>query len=967
MTPPYPNNDPRSSANAAASAVESETAGAISSDPNLGRVIGSYRITSVIARGSLGSLYAAQDQAANEQVALKLLDSRLSHSPAFMAAFQQMAESAHHFNHEHAIRVTEVGYNPCYLVMPYVKGVTLLKVLQRKRTLPVDQALKLVLAGLNALSAAHALNLTHGDISPESLIIDASGQVRLTGFGLPRLPEFRQTRFTPTELDEGRPQYIAPELFEDAYADPRSDGYAMGVILFRCATGEFPYPRCSPMELVRYYAQREPEVPHYLNPSVPEPLSQVIMKMIAKHPLQRFQDVASSSRALLQELQALGGRPPSFATPGGGIPAPHLPARGAGVPPPHQPMHPTPVTSPAHLVRTADVPLTESQIETAPRIQAPGQADSAYVQGAGSGSNIQRAPASPSGSNFSKPGYRTVSGDMTKPVAKGLRPPSTGNLQVSPAASRGRMSASHRASRRAGRGRSATTNPAQPLVFVPDVDAVDAPMSDTEARLLAAPGGRNLVPLIVVGGVAVAIVLFVVMLVVFLGGSGQPQQSNNTTTAAENDNGNRNNNAPAPVDTLRTRVEAFVANAQRIERTESSTIEHSREAHQVYLSGLALWDEYPRDRLEDLAKQLGSKGFRYMLGVTADAASWYFFRDTDGRLSKLEAAGDFENAVVLLERLDGWDEELKRPENPAYVLMQNRLNAQRTRIAEEEDRAKAERLHKRCLTLLTDLQSYADSIPGDVLDTAVAYIEGCYNQAKDEDWPQLPQFRDRYGDVGLILFESQFADWNERIVDGELETKLAALAELEAFARRFAGTEAADEAVLWHFMWKRDHVGGDKINLVMVVGLGEFRDNRDGSYLVKGPILVQFSRMTGPGPGAGGTFEVQIKSGDPNDNGRAMRFLPFGNVQRAFAEGIDPYSLPAFYFNDTVSGWNKVSWSVDGNTCFMFTQNNPDLVDLATMFDVNIEPGTGYFFVHDQSTVEIRNVTWVEKLDIQPD
>jgi serine/threonine-protein kinase len=173
-----------------------------------------------------------------------------------------------------------------FISMEYVRGATLRHLLEHGGPLPIGAALRITRQLLSGLDAAHAMGVLHGDLKPENLLLEPSGNVKLTDFGIARpllrgLPPAEDAAFT------GTPHYMAPEQLHGGETDKRSDLYACGVVMFEMLTGRRPFVAANATELFYLQMNQDPPSPRSLRPEIPEPLGAVVLECLAREPAQR--------------------------------------------------------------------------------------------------------------------------------------------------------------------------------------------------------------------------------------------------------------------------------------------------------------------------------------------------------------------------------------------------------------------------------------------------------------------------------------------------------------------------------------------------------------------------------------------------------------------------------------------------------------------------------------------------------
>ncbi|MES2598730.1 MAG: bifunctional serine/threonine-protein kinase/formylglycine-generating enzyme family protein [Verrucomicrobiota bacterium] len=212
-----------------------------------------FRIIRRIARGGMGTVYEAVRGADDQRVALKVLREDLADQPRFLEMFRRECEAMARLDHPHVVKHLGAGETDGlpFLAMEYIEGPNLQQVL-RKGPLPVDRALEIVGQVCAALEAAHAQRLIHRDIKPANVLLDEEGRVKVTDFGLARLPRpAGEASLTGSLLALGG-HYAAPELERgDPAADHRGDLYSTGALLYHLVTGEPPRAHAEPVHRLR--------------------------------------------------------------------------------------------------------------------------------------------------------------------------------------------------------------------------------------------------------------------------------------------------------------------------------------------------------------------------------------------------------------------------------------------------------------------------------------------------------------------------------------------------------------------------------------------------------------------------------------------------------------------------------------------------------------------------------------------
>jgi len=202
----------------------------------------------------------------------------------------------------HVVRTHDIGLSEglYYLTMEYVEGITVRDLLLQRGTLTPDATLAIATQLAKALDVAHRQGVIHRDIKPENLLLDGSGMLRIMDFGVARMAEHSRTR-TQQGTIIGTPVYMSPEQLAGDPVDARTDLYAFGVVMYECLTGRRPIDADGVYQMIAKVLQEQPDPPAVVNPAVPEALSALVMRLLAKH----RQDRPNSAAELCDLLAAV--------------------------------------------------------------------------------------------------------------------------------------------------------------------------------------------------------------------------------------------------------------------------------------------------------------------------------------------------------------------------------------------------------------------------------------------------------------------------------------------------------------------------------------------------------------------------------------------------------------------------------------------------------------------------------------
>jgi serine/threonine protein kinase len=255
---------------------------------------GRYQLSSRIAIGGMGEVWAATDLVIGRTVAIKILKDEYLGDPGFLERFRAEARHAALVNHEGIANVFDYGEEDgsAYLVMELVPGEALSTVLERERVLPTDKVLDIVAQTASALQAAHNAGLVHRDIKPGNLLITPEGRVKITDFGIARIAD--QVPLTATGQVMGTVQYLSPEQASGHPASPTTDIYSLGIVAYEALAGRRPFTGESQVAIAMAQIN---EAPPELPVTIAEPVRNLVYACIAKRPEDRPNSAAHLARA----------------------------------------------------------------------------------------------------------------------------------------------------------------------------------------------------------------------------------------------------------------------------------------------------------------------------------------------------------------------------------------------------------------------------------------------------------------------------------------------------------------------------------------------------------------------------------------------------------------------------------------------------------------------------------------------
>jgi eukaryotic-like serine/threonine-protein kinase len=274
--------------------------------PAAGDRLGRYTLDQLLGQGGFAWVYAATRDD-DKSFAVKVLKPRYATDTAFESRFRQEAAFAASLVHPNIIHIEEVadttpGAAPPFFAMDLYPD-TLSERLARDTALPEADVVTIAIGISEALAFAHAQNVVHRDIKPDNILLAADQRAVLTDFGIARAVS-NYVAATGYTMTIGTPAYISPEQAQGRAVDGRSDLYSLGITLYRSLTGEVPFRSRDWFELARMHVEDQPEQLHKRRPDVTRRVERIILRLLAKHPDDRY----PSAAALLEDLHDIAAR-----------------------------------------------------------------------------------------------------------------------------------------------------------------------------------------------------------------------------------------------------------------------------------------------------------------------------------------------------------------------------------------------------------------------------------------------------------------------------------------------------------------------------------------------------------------------------------------------------------------------------------------------------------------------------------
>jgi serine/threonine protein kinase len=261
-------------------------------DRFIGSNLGPYKLIEYLGQGAMARVYKAIHPDLRRYAAIKILRPHFSVDMEFVRLFQIEAQNLALLRHPNIVQVYDasIAGNFPYIIMEFVHGKTLKQFIgdyqMRQIRIPMVRTMRIIYSAGLALAYAHAKNMIHRDVKPANIILEDSGRVVLTDFGLSRLISHLDVEASAGF--SGTPAYIAPEQALGKVSKPRADIYSLGVIFFEMLTGRQPYAADNPMAVAMQHITQEVPSPRQFVPEIPDDVDKIVQRATAKNPNTRY-------------------------------------------------------------------------------------------------------------------------------------------------------------------------------------------------------------------------------------------------------------------------------------------------------------------------------------------------------------------------------------------------------------------------------------------------------------------------------------------------------------------------------------------------------------------------------------------------------------------------------------------------------------------------------------------------------
>lgn len=251
-----------------------------------------FEIEKVLHAGAMARLYKAKDLLYGDHVALKVPLTDILNNPIPLYHYQNEERIGRYLNHPSIIRFISRDRSCIYLIMEYISGNDLRALLRKKKKLSSAQACGLTLQVAHGLHYLHSISIHHLDLKPENIMITPADEIKIFDFGLACHLGHLDLLSLDFQAPHGTPYYISPEQLCGRRDDPRSDLYSLGIIFYEMLTGKLPFKRSKKLSNVQLRLKTDPVPPRYYDRNIKPEIQEVILKLLARDPEDRYSTAA---------------------------------------------------------------------------------------------------------------------------------------------------------------------------------------------------------------------------------------------------------------------------------------------------------------------------------------------------------------------------------------------------------------------------------------------------------------------------------------------------------------------------------------------------------------------------------------------------------------------------------------------------------------------------------------------------
>jgi serine/threonine protein kinase len=259
-----------------------------------------YRIDSLVAEGGMASVFRGTDTRTSSTVAIKVPKLAMEMDVLFYDRFQREAEIGRKLDHPGVVKVmASDDPSRVYMVMEWVEGRPLRKILDEQKKLPRERAERIVQRVCEALTYIHGHGVVHRDLKPDNIMVDSEDAIKLIDFGIAGESGARRLTFAKFTKAMGTPDYVSPEQVKGKRGDARSDIYSLGVILYEMLTGVVPFRSPNPLVALNQRLLTDPKPAREIDSAITPQTQEIILRALEREPQNRY----ASAREFAWDLQ----------------------------------------------------------------------------------------------------------------------------------------------------------------------------------------------------------------------------------------------------------------------------------------------------------------------------------------------------------------------------------------------------------------------------------------------------------------------------------------------------------------------------------------------------------------------------------------------------------------------------------------------------------------------------------------
>jgi serine/threonine-protein kinase len=258
-----------------------------------------FRLRDLIQRSGMSTIYKSIDCSNDQFVAIKIPHIELEGDAAYFSRFEREEEIGRKLSHPGVVKIIPVeNKSRPYIVMEYLEGRTLDRILDEARPFPISRAIEITSRICGILDYMHQHDVVHRDLKPGNIMVCNDGALRIIDFGIAKTLAMKRVTFGGFSPKMGTPHYMAPEQIRGKRGDPRTDIYSLGAILYEMSTGSVPFNGENTYELMNARLMRDPRPPRELNPELTPEIEEIILHALERDPADRYVSAAAMKAEL---------------------------------------------------------------------------------------------------------------------------------------------------------------------------------------------------------------------------------------------------------------------------------------------------------------------------------------------------------------------------------------------------------------------------------------------------------------------------------------------------------------------------------------------------------------------------------------------------------------------------------------------------------------------------------------------